>query len=73
MPDTIHRFFPKRLPLVLVLALMPCLLSNSCASTAATRMSYAGRKLSQDAEVAYQFLVYQDLLRQGQKDEAARV
>jgi tetratricopeptide (TPR) repeat protein len=73
MPDAMKRFFPKRLPLFVVLALMPCLLSNSCASSRAARMGYSTRGLTPSAETSYQFLVYQDLLRQGKKDEAAQM
>jgi tetratricopeptide (TPR) repeat protein len=72
MSDAMKCFLPKqRLPFFLVLALMPCLLSNSCASPHATRLAYAARGLTSSAEVDYQFLVYQDLLRQGKKEEAA--
>jgi len=72
MPYAIKRLVPARLPLFLVLALLPCLLSNSCASSRSARMAHA-RGLSPAAEVSYQFLVYQDLLRQGQKDEAIQI
>ncbi|WP_075356341.1 tetratricopeptide repeat protein [Desulfovibrio sp. DV] len=71
MPEVRKRFSPARLPLFLVLALLPCLLSNSCASSQLARNAHAARGLSQAAEVSYQFLVYQDLLRQGRKEEAA--
>ena len=70
MPDATHRFFSARLPLFLVLALLPCLLSNSCASSTTARKAHAERGLSPSAETDYRFLVYQDLLRQGRKDEA---
>ena len=70
MPYAKKRLVPARLPLLLVLALLPCLLSNSCASSRSARMAYAAKGLSANAEVNYQFLVYQDLLRQGQKDQA---
>ncbi|EKO38268.1 MAG: hypothetical protein B193_3044 [Solidesulfovibrio magneticus str. Maddingley MBC34] len=72
MPEARNRLFPARLPVLLVLALLPCLLSNSCASSRLARNAYAARGLSQSAEVNYQFLVYQDLLRQGRKEEAAQ-
>ena len=62
MPEVRNRPFPARLPVLLVLALLPCLLSNSCASSRLARNAYAARGLSQSAEVNYQFLVYQDLL-----------
>ncbi|KHK04093.1 tetratricopeptide repeat protein [Desulfovibrio sp. TomC] len=71
MSEVHKRFSPARLPLFLVLALLPCLLSNSCASSRLARNAYAARGLSQAAEVSYQFLVYQDLLRQDRKEEAA--
>ncbi len=71
MPDATARFFAARLPFFLVLALMPCLLSNSCASSRSARLAYAGREFSAAAEEDYQFLIYQDLLRQGNKEEAA--
>ena len=70
MSDTTHRHFPARLPLVFVLALLPCLLSNSCASSTGARKAHASKELSAAAETDYLFLVYQDLLRQGNKDEA---
>lgn len=72
MPDATPRFCLSRLPLFLVLALLPCLLSNSCASSTSSRAtaSQSGKKLSASAEVDYHFLVYQDLLRQGKKQEA---
>ncbi len=70
MSDTTHRHFPARLPLVFVLALLPCLLSNSCASSTGARKAHATKELSAAAETDYLFLVYQDLLRQGNKDEA---
>lgn len=73
MSDATKRFLPKRLPLFLVLALLPCLLSNSCASSRSARMAHAARGLTPAAEVAYQFLVYQDLLRQGKKEEAVQI
>ncbi|MEL7638807.1 MAG: tetratricopeptide repeat protein [Solidesulfovibrio sp.] len=73
MPELTKRAITGRLPLLLVLALLPCLLSNSCASSRPARLAYAGKALSPQAEGAYQFLVYQDLLRQGKKDEAAQV
>jgi len=72
MPDANSRFFAARLPFFLVLALLPCLLSNSCASTTSTRAAHAEKGLSPSAETDYRFLVYQDLLRQGKKDEAAK-
>lgn len=73
MPDVTKRRLPKRLPLFLVLVLLPCLLSNSCASSRPARPAYAPRDLSPNAEIAYAFLVYQDFLRQGNKEEAATV
>lgn len=73
MPDLSHRFFPTRLPVFLVLALLPCLLSNSCASSRSARPAYAAKGLTSSADTAYQFLVYQDLARQGKKDEAISV
>jgi tetratricopeptide (TPR) repeat protein len=73
MPDATHRFFSARLPLFLVLALLPCLLSNSCASSTSTRKAHAERGLSASAETDYLFLVYQDLLREDRKDEAEDV
>lgn len=73
MSESTPRAFCARLPFLLVLALMPCLLSNSCASSQPARLAFAGKKLSESAEGAYQFLVYQDLLRQGNKAEAAKV
>ncbi len=72
MPEPTKRAAPARLPLLLVLALLPCLLSNSCASSRPARLAYAGKSLSPEAEGAYQFLIYQDYLRQGNKDEAAK-
>ncbi|MHC1789355.1 tetratricopeptide repeat protein [Solidesulfovibrio sp.] len=72
MPDVRNRPFPARLPLFVVLALLPCLLSNSCASSRLARSAYAARGLTTSAEVNYQFLVYQDLLRQGRKEDAAQ-
>jgi tetratricopeptide (TPR) repeat protein len=71
MPEARNRLFSARLPVLLVLALLPCLLSNSCASSRLARNAYAARGLTHSAEVSYQFLVYQDLLRQGRKEEAA--
>ena len=71
MSEVRNRFFPARLPFLLVLALLPCLLSNSCASSRLARTAHAARGLSSTAEVNYQFLVYQDLLRQGRKEDAA--
>ncbi len=73
MPDATKRFLPRRLPLFLVLALLPCLISNSCASSRSAFMAHAGRGISPAAEASYQFLVYQDLLRQGRKEEAAQI
>lgn len=73
MPEHTKRAFAARLPVLLVLALLPCLLSNSCASSRPARSEVSGKKLSGSAESAYQFLVYQDLLRQGKKDEATKV
>jgi len=70
MPDATHRFFSTRLPLFLVLALLPCLLSNSCASSSSARKAQLERDLSASAETDYLFLVYQDLLREDRKDEA---
>jgi len=70
MSDVTNRFFPTRLPLFIVLVLLPCLLSNSCASSRSARSAYAARGLTPSAETNYQFLIYQDLLRQGKKDEA---
>ncbi|EHJ47233.1 hypothetical protein DFW101_1223 [Solidesulfovibrio carbinoliphilus subsp. oakridgensis] len=72
MSDLSKRFFPARLPVLVVLALLPCLLSNSCASSRSARPAYAGKNLSSEAEVDYQFLIYQDLARQGKKDEAIK-
>ena len=72
MPDATSRFFSSRLPLFLVLALLPCLLSNSCASTTSSHATASGKKLSASAETDYHFLIYQDLLRQGKKDEATK-
>lgn len=73
MPEQTKRTHSARLPFLLVLVLLPCLLSNSCASSQSARVAYGGRKLSPDAESAYQFLVYQDLLRQGDKEQATKV
>lgn len=73
MSDVTNRFFPTRLPFFLVLALLPCLLSNSCASSRPARLAYAAKGLTPSADIAYQFLVYQDLARQGKKDEAISV
>lgn len=56
-----------------MLALLPCLLSNSCSSSRLARTAHASRGLTSTAEISYQFLVYQDLLRQGRKDEAAKM
>ncbi len=59
--------------LILVLALMPCLISNSCApKTPLARVNDIGG-LSPKAAADYYFLVYQDLTRQGKKDEAVAV
>lgn len=70
MPDVTHRFFSARLPFFLVLALLPCLLSNSCASSTSARKVRTEKGLSPAAETDYLFLVYQDLLREDRKDEA---
>ncbi|MGE4538764.1 MAG: tetratricopeptide repeat protein [Desulfovibrio sp.] len=70
MPDETKPRFSKRLPVFLVLVLLPCLLSNSCASSRPARSAYAAKSLSANADSAYRFLVYQDLMRQGKKDEA---
>ena len=72
MSDAIKRRLPRRLPFFLVLALLPCLLSNSCASSRPSGAAHAAKGLSPDADSAYQFLVYQDYLRQGNKEEAAK-
>ena len=72
MPEPTTRAKTSHLPFLLVLALLPCLLSNSCASSRSARLAYAGKSLSPEAESAYQFLVYQDYLRQGNKEEAAK-
>ena len=73
MPEVRNRLRAARLPLLVVLALLPCLLSNSCASSRLARTAHAARGLTSTAEVSYQFLIYQDLLRQGRKDEAAKI
>lgn len=70
MSDATSRLFPARLPLIFVLALLPCLLSNSCASSTTAHNAHAAKGLSAAAETDYLFLIYQDQLRQGQKDEA---
>ena len=72
MSEARKRLFRARLPVLLVLALLPCLLSNSCASSRLARNAYAARGLSRSAEASYQFLVYQDFLRQGRKEDAAQ-
>ena len=70
MSDATNRFFPTRLPFFLVLALLPCLLSNSCASSTPARKVQLEKGLSPSAETDYLFLVYQDLLREDRKGEA---
>lgn len=72
MPEATPRIFSARLPFFLVLALLPCLLSNSCASATSARNAHAAKGLSPSAETDYRFLIYQDLLRQGKKAEAAK-
>ncbi len=59
--------------LIMILALMPVLISNSCAP----KTPLAGLNdidgLSPKAAADYYFLVYQDLQREGKKDEAVAV
>jgi len=73
MPEVRNRLFSARLPVLLVLALLPCLLSNSCASSRLARTAHASRGMTSTAEINYEFLVYQDLQREGRKDEAAKI
>ncbi len=62
-----------RLWLALVLALMPCLVSNSCAPKKPIGAVHDVKGLSARAAADYYYLVYQDLQRAGRKDEAVLV
>lgn len=62
-----------RFCLVMVLALMPCLISNSCASKNPLSNIHDVKGISPRAAADYYFLVYQDLQRMGKKDEAVAV
>ncbi|WP_176631816.1 tetratricopeptide repeat protein [Desulfolutivibrio sulfoxidireducens] len=62
-----------RFHFLFVLALLPCLISNSCSPKNPGGLGLGAKELSRRAASDYYFLVYQDLLRSGKRDEAAAV
>jgi tetratricopeptide (TPR) repeat protein len=62
-----------RFHFLFVLALLPCLISNSCSPKNPAFPGQRVKDLSRRATADYYFLIYQDLLRSGKRDEAAAV
>lgn len=62
-----------RFHFLFVLALLPCLISNSCSPKNPGLPGMSAKDLSTRAASDYYFLVYQDLLRSGNRDQAAAV
>lgn len=74
MPDEPRTFSMRyRFHFLFVLALLPCLISNSCSPKNPASLDQQTRDLSKRAAADYYFLVYQDLLRSGKREEAAAV
>jgi tetratricopeptide (TPR) repeat protein len=74
MPDDPRTFSMRyRFHFLFVLALLPCLISNSCSPKNPGLPGVSAKELSARAAADYYFLVYQDLLRAGDRDQAAAV
>ncbi|MDQ7830916.1 MAG: tetratricopeptide repeat protein [Desulfovibrionaceae bacterium] len=74
MPDDPRTFSMRyRFHFLLVLALLPCLISNSCSPKTPGLPGVSAKELSQRAAADYYYLIYQDLLRSGERDQAATV
>ncbi|KUG27856.1 tpr repeat [hydrocarbon metagenome] len=74
MPEDPRTFSMRyRFHFLFVLALLPCLISNSCSPKTPGLPGISAKELSQRAAADYYFLVFQDLLRTGDKDQAAAV
>ncbi|MEF3697992.1 tetratricopeptide repeat protein, partial [Desulfolutivibrio sp.] len=62
-----------RFHFLFVLALLPCLISNSCSPKTPGLPGMSAKELSPRAAADYYFLIFQDLLRAGDRDQAATV
>jgi len=62
-----------RFHFLFVLALLPCLISNSCSPKNPGLPGISAKELSTRAAADYYFLIYQDLVRAGDRDQAAAV
>jgi len=74
MPEDPRTFSMRyRFHFLFVLALLPCLISNSCSPKTPGLPGISAKELSQRAAADYYFLIFQDLLRAGDKDQAVTV
>lgn len=68
-----RRFAPSRLACLIVMALLPCLVSNSCAPRPSAVNFHKAGDLPARAAADYYYLVYLDQMRAGNKEQAATI